>query len=170
MRSAPLILILMLSLVRGPSAATAILSQAAPPDYGFDPLLLFVALFFGGLLLVLVGVGVIVGLACLTCAAILVALGIISSSALIAMFQRRFSAGLRALHYQLLALFGLPCGIGTLWLGCWLFGIHISHLYMLAIGSAVGIIAGIIIAIILDRFFLFIIRRLRLASASRVST
>src|SRR5947209_2441933 len=92
-----------------------------PPDNGFDPGLLFVALFFGAVLLVLVGIGIIMGLVCAVCAALFVALGIVSSSAIIAILRRRFSAGFRALHYQVLALVALPCGIGALWLGCALF-------------------------------------------------
>src|SRR5471030_1719351 len=135
MRFTPLILFLMLTFVRSAAAATD-----TPPDDGFDPGLLFAALFFGAVLLVLVGIGIVVGLACLACAAIFVALGVVSSSALVALFRRRFSAGLRALHYQLSALVGLPCGIGVLWLGCSLFDVHIRHRYILAIGAAIGIV------------------------------
>ena len=113
--------------MKSAAASTAMLSQAIPPDNGFDPGLLFVALFFGAVFLILVGIGIVVGLACLACAGIFVALGIISSSALVAIFSRRFSVGLRALHYQLSALIGLPCGIGALWLGCLLFDFHLSR-------------------------------------------
>jgi len=165
---ATLILILMVAFVKSAAASTAMLSQAIPPDNGFDPGLLFVALFFGAVFLILVGIGIVVGLACLACAGIFVALGIISSSALVAIFSRRFSVGLRALHYQLSALIGLPCGIGALWLGCLLFDFHLRHRYILAIGSAIGIIAGIAIAFILDRFFRFVYRRFMLASGLRV--
>ena len=57
------------------------------------------------------------------------------------------------------ALVGLPCGIGVLWLGCSLFDVHIRHRYILAIGAAIGIVAGVIIAFILDRFFRFVYHR-----------
>lgn len=170
MRFAPLILVLMLAFVMSAAASPSMSAQAVPPDDGFAPGLLFAVLFFSAVLLVLVGLGIVFGLACLALAAIFVALGVISSSALVAILQRRFSAGLRALHYQLMALVGLPCGIGALWLGCLLFDIHIRHRYILAIGSTIGIVAGIIIAFILDRFFRFVVRRFMLASGLQVST
>jgi len=142
------------------SAMTASASDTIPPvdDFG-SPAVLLLFLLLGAVLLVLVGIGIVVGIACLACAAIFVALGVVSSSALVALFRRRFSAGLRALHYQLSALVGLPCGVGALWLGCLLFDVHIRHRYILAIGSAIGIVAGVIIAFILDRFFRFVYRR-----------
>ena len=144
-------------------------ADTLPSDDGFDPGLLFVALFFGAVLLVLVGIGIIIGLVCLACAAVFVALGIVSSSALIAILRRRFSAGFRALHYQVLALIALPCGIGALWLGCALFEFHLRHRYILAIGSAVGILAGISIAYILDLSIRFVYRRFVPASDSHLS-
>ena len=164
------ILILMAAFVMSGAASTARLPHVVPPDDGFDPGLFLGVLFVCAVLLVLVGIGIVIGLASLACAAIFVAFGLMSSSALVAIFSRRFSAGLRALHYQLSALVGLPCGIGTLWLGCLLFDFHLKHRCILAIGSVIGIIAGIAIAIILDRFFRFVYRRFVLASELRVST
>lgn len=165
MKPAPLILFLMLAFAWSAAASTT-----TPPDDGFDPGPLFVALLFVAVLLVLIGIGIVVGLACLACAGIFVALGVVSSSALVALFRRRFSAGLRALHYQLLALLGLPCGVGALWLGCSLFDVHVRHRYIVATGSATGIVAGAIIAFILDRFFRFVYHRFMLATGLRAST
>jgi hypothetical protein len=170
MRFAKLILVLMFTFVMGAAASTAVLSQPAPPDNGFAPGLLFAVVLIGAVFLVLIGIGIVIGLACLTCAAIFIALGIISTSALVALFLQRFSTGLRALHYQLSGLVGLPCGIGILWLGCSLFDVHIRHRYILVIGSVIGVIAGIIIAFILDQFFRFVYRRFIQASGLRVST
>ena len=150
-------------------ASTATLSQTVQSDNGFAPGLLFAVFFFCAVLLVLIGIGIAVGFACLACAAVFLGLGVISSSALIAIFRRRFSAGLRALHYQVLALVGLPCGIGALWLSCLLFSVHIRHRYILAIGSAIGITAGIVIAFILDRFFRLVYRRLTRTTGLQVS-
>lgn len=140
------------------AASTPLLSDAAPP--GSTPAAVFVMVLYCIVMLVLIGIGIVLGLAFLICAAVFAALGIISSSALIALYRRRFSAGLRALHYQLSALVGLPCGIGALWLDCLLFDVHLRHRYILAAGSVIGILAGIAIAFILDRFFRFIYRRL----------
>jgi hypothetical protein len=149
--------------------AAAEAADTIPPDDGFDPGLLFAALFFGAVILVLVGIGIIIGLVCVACAAVLIAVGVVSSSALIAILRRRFSAGFRALHYQVLALIAMPCGIGALWLGCALFGFHLRHRYILAIGSAIGILAGISIAYILDLFVRFVYRRFVPVSDSNVS-
>lgn len=169
MKFAAHIFVLMAVFVMGAAASTAMFSQAVPPDDGFAPGLFLGVLFLGAVLLVLVGFGIVVGLTCLVFAATFVALGVVSSAALVTIIRRRFSAGLRALHYQLSALVGLPCGIGALWLGCFLFDSHLRHRYILAIGSAIGILAGIAIAFILDRFLGFVYRRFMPASGSRVS-
>ena len=139
--------------------AAAEVADAIPPDDDFAPGLFFGALFIVAVLLVLIGIGIVIGLVCAACAAAFVALGIVSSSALVAILRRRFSAGFRALHYQLLAVIALPCGIGVLWLGSALFEFHLRHRYVLLIGSAIGIMAGICIAFILDRFVRFAYRR-----------
>ena len=140
-------------------AAAAEVADTIPPDDDFAPGLFFGAIFFVAVLLVLIGIGIVIGLVCVGCAAVFVALGIVSSSALIAILRRRFSAGFRALHYQLLAAIALPCGIGALWLSSALFEFHLRHRYILLIGSAIGIMAGICIASILDRFVRFVYRR-----------
>ena len=141
-------------------------SDTVPPadDFG-SPVALFV---LAAVMLVLVGMGIVISLTFLACTAIFVGLGVISSSALVALFRRRFSSGLRALHYQLLALIGLPCGAGTLWLACSLFDVQIRQRYILAIGGAIGIVAGIIMALILDWSFRFVYHRFMSASGLRV--
>ena len=153
------ILALIASFAMTAVSVAAEVADAIPPDDDFAPGLFFGALFFGLVLLVLIGIGIVIGLVCVACAAAFVALGIVSSSALIAILRRRFSAGFRALHYQLLAVIALPCGIGALWLGSALFEFHLRHRYVLLIGSAIGIMAGICIAFVLDRFVRFAYRR-----------
>jgi hypothetical protein len=170
MKFATLIMILLLAFAMDAAASTGMLAQSVQPDDGPDPGPLFVVLLFGTVFLILIGIGIVIGLAGLACAATFVALGVISSSAVVALFQRRFSAGFRALHYQILALIGLPCGIGSLWLGCLLFDANINHRRILIIGSVIGIVAGVIIAFVLDRFFQFVIRRCFRAPASQVPT
>lgn len=170
MKSATLIFLSMLAFAMTAAASSPTLSDAVPPDSGFAPGLLFAALFSCAVLLVLVGIGIVIGVAFLACASVFIALGVISTSALIAIVKRRFSAGLRALHYQLSALIGLPCGIGALWLGCLLFEVHLRHRYVIAAGSAIGVVAGIVIAFILDRFSRFVYRRFMQASGLRVPT
>ena len=128
-------------------------------DDGFDPALAVLVLFFGAVLFVLIGAGIIVGLVCVACAGVFVGLGIVSSSALIAILSRRFSAGFRALHYQLSAAIALPCGISALWLGSSLCGVHLRNRYIFLAGSAIGIVAGICLAFILDWFVRFVYHR-----------
>jgi len=153
------ILTLMASFAMASTVAAAEAAGAVPADEGFSPGLLFAALFFGAVLLLLVGIGIILGLVCLACAAVFVALGIVSSSALVAILRRRLSAGFRALHYQALVLLGWPCGIGALWLGCLLFDYDLSRRDIFIVGSVVGIAAGISVAFILDLVVWLVYRR-----------
>ena len=143
------------------AAATNTVSQAIPHDDGFDPAIFFGVLFCLAVFVVLVGIGVVVGFVCLVCAAIFVMAGVISASVLVGMMRRRFSAGLRALHYQISALISLPCGILTLWLGCWIFNYPMRHRYIVAVGAVIGILAGVAMAFIIDRFLRMIFRRFR---------
>ena len=135
-------------------------AQAGGVDDDFSPGLFFGVIFFGVILLVLIGVGIVVGLVCLACAATLAALGIVSTSAVVAIANRRFVSGLRALHYQLLALVGLPCGIVVFWFGCVLFHFPINHRHILLAGSGIGVLAGLVIAFVFDRLFRFAVSRI----------
>lgn len=150
-------------------AAAAGVADAIPPDDDFTPALFFFVLFVGAVLLVLIGIGIVIGLVGVACAGLFAALGIVSTSALIALLRRRFSAGFRAFHYQLSAVIAWPCGIGALWLGSALFEIHLRYRYILLIGSAVGIIAGLGSAFVLDRFVRFVYRRFVPASEAPYS-
>jgi len=156
------ILALITSFAMSTVVVAAEVADAVPPDDDFAPGLLFGALFFGAVLLVLIGIGIVVGLVGVAGAVAFIALGIVSSSALIAILQRRFSAGFRALHYQLLAVIGLPGGIGGLWLGSAMFEFHLRHRSIILIGAAIGIVSGICVAFVLDRFVRFAYRRGRL--------
>jgi len=109
-------------------------------------MLCFVVVF-----VVLFGIGVALGLACAACAAVLVALGIVSSSAVVAVCCRRFSSGLLAFHYQLCAAVGLPAGVFVLWLGSLAFNLHLGARPILSRGSASGIAAGLLLAFAFDR-------------------
>jgi hypothetical protein len=84
------------------------------------------------------------------CCLILIALGIVSTAALTGILRRNFSAGLRALHYQICAALGLPAGIAAFWLGVWLFSSDMPLPAILIIGSATGLCAGLVIAFVLD--------------------
>lgn len=134
--------------------------QSLPPDDDFSPAVCFVALCFFAACLVLVGIGVAIGLVGAAGVAALVAFGIVSSSAVVALWQRRFSAGLRALHYQLCAAAALPGGVCLLWLGSGFFGLHLRHRHVLLVGALAGVAAGLLLAGVLDRLGRFALRRL----------
>ena len=94
------------------------------------------------------------------CAAILIGLGILSSAALVGVLRRRFSSGLRALHYQICAVAGLPVGVATLWLGSLFFSAHLRHRDIFLVGSIAGIFSGLILAFAFDRLASIIYHRL----------
>lgn len=130
--------------------ATASEMPLDPAD-DFSPGLGIMALL--AILVMLVVLGICLAVAAITavCLLILVALGILSTAALTGILRRKFSSGIRALHYQVCAAIALPAGAALAWLAVWLFD-STSHLPVaLAIGSLAGICAGLTIAFILDR-------------------
>jgi len=133
-----------------PLAALASVENA-PTEVLPDPGPLFIILLFGGACVVLIGIGMVLALVGLGFCALLVVFGIVSTSALVALFHRRLFSGLRALHYQLFALATAPCGVIVLGLGVWLFHVHLRHRYILLFGLLAGVAAGIAIAFLFDR-------------------
>lgn len=83
---------------------------------GGGPLILIVIALIGVCFALLVlGAGLLAVAIAAVSAAGLIALGIVSSSALIGIFRRRISAGFRVLHYQAFAPAALPAGAGAFW-------------------------------------------------------
>ena len=121
------------------------------PSDDFDPMLLPLVFVCICIVLFLVGVGFFAGAVAAVSAAILIALGIVSSAAFIGLLRRRFSSGFRALHYQLFAAAALPAGVGALWLGSHFFSTHLRDRDILAIGSIAGICGGLVLAFAFDR-------------------
>ena len=121
--------------------------DATPPDDDgpFSPMLLG-ALFT----LVILGICIVVALIVAVSAAIMLGLGMVSSSALIGLLRQRVSSGLRALHYQVFAVLGIPSGIGLLWCAARLLGPHPSPLLLLAMGSVAGLCTGLLLAFLID--------------------
>ncbi len=76
-----------------------------------------IALLFLGVMLVLIGIGVVAGVVCVACAGMMVALGMVSTSVLLALLRRQISTGFRALHYQSVILGGLLSGTAAAWSG-----------------------------------------------------
>jgi hypothetical protein len=112
--------------------------------------------------LILIGIGIVVGVVACCIAAVLLAVGILSSSVVVGLLTRRPVAGMRAFLLQCAILAGIPSGILCAWLArailsaagpVWLISFY---------GALGGAVAGLVIALLLD----FLFRRMhRWASA-----
>ncbi len=121
------------------------------PDGDFSLFLAVLALMAMGVMLFLIGVGLVVAAVAVGCLALLVTIGIVSSSAMVGLARRRFSAGVRALFYQLAAVLGVPAGMGGLWLGASLFQTPLGFRDLVIVGSLAGLCAGLVLAFTVDR-------------------
>lgn len=110
---------------------------------------------------ILIGAGIVIAMIVAICMTILAALGILSTAALTGILRRKFSSGLRALHYQVCAAIALPAGIALFWAGARLFGSETPIATILIIGGAAGICAGLAVAFILDHIAGMAYRHLR---------
>ena len=81
---------------------------------------------------------------------ILASIGIVSSSAVIALLRRRWSAGVRALHYQLFIAAAWPWGIGATFLACWLLDSPLKWREIFLSGSLIGFAVGALLAFAVD--------------------
>jgi hypothetical protein len=133
--------------------------QPIDPGDDFSPMLAVFALIAILIALFLIGVGIFVAAAVAASLAVLAGLGIVSSAVLVGLVKRRFTSGLRALHYQVFALLAVPAGIGVLWLGSYLMQSQLSLTEILTIGSVAGIGGGLALAFLLDRLAGLIYRR-----------
>ncbi len=116
------------------------------PDDDFAPMLLPVMLLVLAICLVLVGIGIVLALMGAACLAALAALGIVSSSAVIALWRRQVTAGVRALHYQVCAAVGAPAGVVAWWMALALAGREMSLRWIVLYGLAAGTLAGLTLA------------------------
>lgn len=121
------------------------------PSDDFSPGLFMIALAAIGVALLLIGCGIVVAAVMAISAAALAGLGIVSSAVLFGMLRRRVSSGLRAFHYQVFALVGVPAGIGVLWLGSYLAGSQLGIGEVVIMGSVAGVGSGLALAFLFDR-------------------
>lgn len=143
--------------------ATAASPDEPPPstdDDDFTPAIFFIMIVFLILFLILLGVGVGIAMVLVVLCAALAGLGILSSSALIGLANRKFSSGLRAFHYQALAAAGLPAGVCGLWLGVRLCDLTMSHREIFGLGATAGVCAGLLLAYVLDKVTLILLRKI----------
>jgi hypothetical protein len=112
--------------------------------------------------LILIGVGIVVGFVACCIAAVLFAVGILSSSVVVGLLTRRPAAGFRAFVLQCAILGGIPSGILCAWLAHSILSAAGPGWLISLYGALGGAVAGIVIALSLD----FVFRRLhRWASA-----
>lgn len=116
----------------------------------FAPGQLFIVLIAIGTLIILIGVGIFAAAVIAAATAIMVALGITSTAVLTGLLRRRFSSGLRVLHYQLFAVAAMPAGVGILWLGTWMADSAMRPRFILITGSLAGACAGLALAFSFD--------------------
>ena len=133
--------------------------QTDPSDDGSPVFLLAFGFIAGCVALFLIGAGIVATAILAVSGAILIALGMVSSSVFIGILRRRFSSGFRALHYQFFAIAAVPAGVGSLWLGARLFSTHLSLRDVFVIGSIAGVCGGLALAFALDRLARIAFRR-----------
>jgi hypothetical protein len=117
-------------------------------------------MILGVICLMLVGIGLAIGAAIVGSAALLVTFGFISSSAFVVFWSKRWSAGLRMLHYQVCVAAAIPGGIFLLWLACRVFHLWWPLREKLLLGAAAGAAGGLLFAITLDFIARFAVRRM----------
>lgn len=126
----------------------------------------FLGLIVLAVMLVLIGIGVGIGLFACAVAAVLVTMGVISSSVALGFYTQRPVTAVRALLLQCSVLAGIPAGAGVVWIlqgavcgvaawqgwntGDW-------EWKFLLLGAVGGAFAGVILALLFD----FIFRRTR---------
>ncbi len=147
--------------IDAPEATTTPASSPAPapsvstePSEELDglgsPMLLAIITTFFAVMLILVGTGIVAAVVTLLAAAMLVGLGIISTSVAVGIVQRRARSGFRVFFLLCGAAGGVPAGIGTTMTVSWLFNLHFPWRWIIGGGAVCGAIAGLIVAAIFN--------------------
>ena len=116
-------------------------------------ILILVALTAGG---IVIGCGAVIGLFAIALAAVLIALGVVSSSIAVGLFSKRVSYGLRAFLLQCTVISSIVAGMGCGLLIQAFFFEGVSFTQAILCGALGGMAAGSIIAALID----FILRHL----------
>lgn len=101
----------------------------------------------------LIGVGIAVGLFACVIAAVLVTLGVVSSSVALGFLTKRPATAVRAFLLQCGVLAGIPAGAVTAWVGR-AFWEQVDQSWLIAVyGGIGGALAGALLALLLDFIF-----------------
>jgi hypothetical protein len=126
--------------------------------------MLFVSLVGLAVMFVLIGVGIVLGVAAVGLTALLVGAGVLSSSVAIGLWRGRAQSGLRALFIQCGLLVGVPAGMLCAWLSANFFAHADAALVRtLLAGGIGGAISGLVVAWLLD----FVARRVQVWLVAR---
>ena len=98
-------------------------------------------------------------------AAVLIGVGVISSSVMVGLFSRSSAAGVRAFLLQCGVLAGIPAGILCAWLAHSIFEAYGSGWLVFLYGALGGALGGVIIALLVN----FIYRRLSTWTAAKLA-
>lgn len=112
------------------------------------------------LALVLIGVGIVAAAVAVVALAVMVALGITSSAVLVGLLRRNLSSGVRALHYQICIVIGIPAGVAVLGIASWILENDVERWKIVAAGSVGGACAGLVLAFVFDRLARVIYQRI----------
>lgn len=108
------------------------------------------ALVFAVVALVLIGVGIAVGLVACALAAVLLGLGMVSSSAFVGLRSGRPALGVRVFLLQCGLLGGIPAGTLCAWLAHSFFEAYGAGWPVLLYGAIGGAVSGIALALLID--------------------
>ena len=136
-------------------------------DDDFSPGLLFFALVAVILVFVCIGMGVAVVVIGLLIVFAFVSLGLLSTSVIIGLNKKSFTAGFKTFLTLSISLCGLGIGIGILYLFNKIFQLHFTNISIMSIGAIGGLLSGILLAqlvyIIIKRLTIYFKQRLNLA-------
>ncbi len=133
-----------------PNAFAGVESPQFDPADGPPVAVVFLMLLGFALALFIAGLGFGFAIFTAGCAALLVAIGIVSSSVLIGVLRRRISAGVRAFHYMMCAAIAAPVTVGVVLLARTIIPIKLSTAQLCVFGSISGILGGLFLAGQLD--------------------
>jgi hypothetical protein len=98
----------------------------------------------------LIGVGIALGLVACLLAALLLGMGILSTSVMVGFLSRSRARGVRALLLQVGLFSGIPAGVACAWLGRTLVTGENGGWPVVFCGAIAGALAGVVVALLLD--------------------
>lgn len=109
-----------------------------------------IGLIFLFVALVLIGVGIALGLVACLLAALLLGMGILSTSLMVGFLSRSRARGVRAFLLQVGLFSGIPAGVACAWLGRTLVTGENGGWPVVFCGAIAGAVAGVVVALLLD--------------------